>query len=112
MKKKKARSDKNYKFTGKKHSKPGAVALAFSFAPLVLFFYAVSVSYVHGGQAQSKIGCIGIAAILAAFITLWVSVREARKENVIKKVPVTGAVMSVCMLAGWIAVYVIGWIGL
>ncbi len=112
MKKKKARSDKNYKFTEKKHSKPGAFALAFSFAPLALFFYAVSVSYRQSGQAQEKIGCIGVAAILVAFMTLWISIREARKENVIKKVPVTGAVLSVFMLAGWIAVYVIGWMGL
>lgn len=110
--KKKARAEKNYKFTGKKHSGPGAVALIFSFAPLVMFFYAVSVSYLKGGQAQEAIGCIGIAAMLAALMTLRVSVREARKENVIKRVPVTGAVLSVLMLAGWTAVYVIGWMGL
>ncbi len=112
MKKKKARADKNYKFTGKKHSRPGAVALVFSFAPLVLFIYAVSVSYLQGGRAQETIGCIGFAAVLAALLTLRVSVREARKENIIKKVPVTGAVMSILMLAGWMTVYVIGWIGL
>ncbi len=112
MRKKKTRSDKNYKFTGKKHSKPGAAALLFSFAPLALFVYAVSVSYRQGGQAPKEIGCIGIAAILAAFMTLWISIREARKENVIKKVPVTGAALSVFMLAGWVTVYVIGWIGL
>lgn len=110
--KKKARAEKNYKFTGKKHSGPGTVALVFSFAPLVMFFYAVAVSYRNGGQAQETIGCIGIAAVLAALMTLRVSVREARKENVIKKVPVTGAVLSVLMLAGWTAVYVIGWMGL
>lgn len=110
--KKKARADKNYKFTGKKHSGSAAVALVFSLLPLALFFYAVSISYLKGGQAPEKIGCIGIAAILAAFLTLRISVREARKENVIKKVPITGAVLSVLMLAGWTAVYVIGWIGL
>lgn len=110
--KKKARAEKNYKFTGKKHSGPGTVALVFSFAPLVLFFYAVSVSYWKGGQAPQTVGCIGIAAVLAALMTLRVSVREARKENVIKKVPVAGAVLSVLMLAGWAAVYVIGWMGL
>ena len=49
---------------------------------------------------------------MAALMTLRVSVREARKENVLKRVPVTGAVLSVLMLAGWTAVYVIGWIGL
>jgi len=110
--KKKARADKNYKFTGKKNSGPAAAALVGSFAPLVLFFYAVSVSYMQGGQAPEKIGCIGIAAVLAALMTLRISVREARKENVKKKVPVGGAVLSVLMLAGWTAVYVIGWIGL
>lgn len=107
-----ARADKNYKFTKKKHSGPGVAALFFSFAPLVMFGYAVWVSYTRGGQAPEKIGCIGILAVLAACMTLRVSVREARKENVIKRVPVTGAVMSVLMLAGWVAVYVIGWTGL
>lgn len=110
--KRKARADKNYKFTEKKHSGPGTAALVCSFLPLLLFFYAVAVSYLRGGQAPEKTGCIGIAAILAACFTLRVSVREARKENVIKKVPVMGAVMSVLMMAGWIAVYVIGWVGL
>lgn len=110
--KKKQRADKNYKFTGKKHSASGTAAFVFSFAPLALFFYAVSASYLKGGQAPEKIGCIGFAAVLSALWTLWISVREARKENVRKKVPVAGAVLSVLMLAGWTAVYVIGWIGL
>ncbi len=109
--KKKARADKNYKFTKKKHSGPGAVALVFSFAPLLMFAYAVWVSYTKNGQAPETIGCIGIAAMLAACVTLSVSVREARRENIIKKVPVAGAVLSVLMLAGWGAVYVLGWIG-
>ena len=110
--KKKQRADKNYKFTGKKHSAPGAAALVFSFVPLALFFYAVAVSYLKGGQAPQQIGCIGIAAVLSALWTLRISVREARKEKILKKVPVTGAVLSLLMLAGWTAVYVIGWIGL
>lgn len=103
------RADKNYKFTEKKHSGPGVAALVLSFVPLALFFYAAFVSYSMGGQAPDKIGCVGIAAVLSALLTLKISVREARKENVIKKVPVTGAVLSVFMLAGWIAVYVLGW---
>jgi len=88
-KKKKGRADRNYKFTKKKHSVTAAAALFLSFLPLALFIYAVSLSYM---------------------LTLRVSIREARKENVIKKVPVTGAVLSVLMLAGWTAVYVLGWI--
>ncbi len=107
-----ARADRNYKFTKKKHSAPGTAACILSFAPLVMFGYAVWLSYSEGGQAPEKTGCIGIAAVLAACITLKVSIQEARKENVIKRVPVTGAVMSVLMLAGWTAVYVIGWIGI
>ena len=106
---KRARADKNYKFTEKKHSGPGVAAFVLAFVPLALFVYAVSVSYLKGGQAPDKIGCVGIAAILSALLTLKISVREARKENVIKKVPVMGAVLSVFMLAGWIAVYVLGW---
>lgn len=109
--KKRARADKNYKFTEKKHSGPGVLALVCSFVPLLLFFYAVSVSYVRGNAAD-KLGCVGVAAVLIAFLTLYVSVREARRENVIKRVPVMGVMMSVLMLAGWTAVYVIGWIGL
>ncbi len=100
----------DYKFTKKKHSGAGAVAFAFSFVPLALFIYAVTLSYQSGGNAQEKVGCIGVAAILAALLTLRVSIHEARKENVIKNAPVAGAVMSVLMLTGWIAVYVLGWI--
>lgn len=102
---------KNYKFTEKKHSGAGTAALVLSIVPLALFFYAVALSYSKGGHADEKTGCIGIAAVLAALMTLRISVREARKENVIKKVPVAGAILSVLMLAGWTAIYVLGWIG-
>ena len=50
--------------------------------------------------------------MILAFLTFYVSVREARKEKVIKKVPIAGAVLSVLMIAGWTTVYVLGWIGL
>lgn len=110
--KRKSHTDKNYKFTKKKHSGRSILALVFSFAPLVLFFYAVAVSFLKEGQAPETIGCVGIASLLAALLTLKVSISEARKENIIKRVPVTGAVMSVLMLVGWLSVYVIGWVGL
>lgn len=106
------KKNKNYKFTQKKHSGPGVAAFVFSFVPLLLFFYAVAYSFREGGNAPEKIGCIGLAAVLLAFGTLRVSVHEARKENVIKKVPVAGAVISILMIIGWGAVYVIGWTGL
>ena len=109
---KRARADKNYKFTKKRHSGPGTAAFLFSFAPLLMFGYAVWLSYTRGGQAPEQTGCIGIAAVLAACVTLKVSIQEARKENVMKRVPVAGAVMSVLMLLGWTAVYVVGWIGI
>lgn len=111
MKRRKARADKNYKFTEKKHSGLGVAALVCAFIPLLLFFYAVYASYTGGGQAPEKIGCVGIAAMLSALLTLYVSVGEARKENVVKNVPITGAVLSVLMFVGWGVVYVIGWMG-
>ncbi len=110
-KKKRARADKNYKFTERRHSGPAAAAFIISFVPLALFFYAAAVSYATGGQAPQKVGCVGVAAMIVAVLTLDISIREARKEKVIKKVPVAGACMSVLMLAGWTAVYVLGWIG-
>ena len=108
----KARTSKNYKFTKKKHSGLGVAALVLSCVPLILFIYAVTFSFMEGGNAPEKIGCIGLAAVLLSVWTLWVSVKEAGKENVIKKVPIAGAVMSVLMILGWGAVYVIGWTGL
>lgn len=107
----KRKKRKNYKFTEKRHSGPGVAALVFAFVPLLLFFYAVAVSYQNGGNADERIGCVGIAAILAAILTLKVSIQEVRKENVIKRIPVAGTVLSVLMLAGWTAVYVLGWMG-
>ena len=110
--KRRARADKNYKFTERKHSGAGVLAFVCSFVPLLLFFYAVYVSFLRDGQAPEKIGCVGVAAVILAFLTFYVSVREARKEKVIKKVPSAGAVLSVLMIAGWTTVYVLGWIGL
>jgi len=106
------RADKNYKFTEKKHSGLGAAALVLAFFPLLLFFYAVAVSYRSGGDAAQTIGCVGVAAMLLAIFTLWIEVREIKKETVYKRVPVSGAVLSVLMLAGWAGVYVLGWVGL
>ena len=103
---------------GKKRQNPFSVYAVVSqvgfmvVVPLLLFFYAVYVSFLRDGQAPEKIGCVGVAAVILAFLTFYVSVREARKEKVIKKVPIAGAVLSVLMIAGWTTVYVLGWIGL
>ncbi len=107
----KARNGKAYKFTKKRHSGKGVAALALSFVPLILFFYAVAYSFMEGGNAPREIGGVGPAAVLLAIGTLRMSIKEAGKENVIKKEPIAGAVMSVFMILGWGAVYVIGWIG-
>ena len=45
----KARNGKAYKFTKKRHSGKGVAALALSFVPLILFFYAVAYSFMEGG---------------------------------------------------------------
>ena len=104
------RADRNYKFTGKKHSVAGAAALAAAFVPLLLFLYAVSVSYRQGGHAAETVGCVGVAACLISIGTLAAAAHEARKENVFKKIPVSGVIVSLLMLAGWTGVYVCGWI--
>ncbi len=101
---------RNYKFTKKKHSGPAAAALAAAFVPLLLLLYAVWMSYQQGGHAAKMVGCVGIASILIALLTLKVSIQEVRKENVIKRVPIMGTFLSILMLSGWTAVYVLGWI--
>ena len=74
-----ARADKNYKFTEKRHSGVGTMAFVLSFVPLLLFFYAVYISFLRGGQAPEKIGCVGIGAVVFAFLTLYVSEKPVRK---------------------------------
>ena len=53
---------------------------------------------------------MGVAAFLISIGTLAAAAHEARKENVFKKIPVSGVIVSLLMLAGWTGVYVCGWI--
>ena len=103
-----SRKRRSYKFTGKKHSVPAAAALVLAVIPLLLFFYTVAVSFQQGGNASEIIGGVGILAVLIAIFSLMISLKEVRKEEVFKGIPILAAVFGVLMLLGWMAVYGMG----
>ena len=105
-----SRGRHNYKFTGKKHSVPAAVALVLAVVPLCLFFYAEAVSFRRGGNAPEIIGGVGVSALLIAVLSLMISLKEVKKEEVFKGVPVFASVFAFLMLAGWLVIYGMGFL--
>lgn len=89
---------------------PAVAGLCIGLMSVALFVYATVASFLHGGQAEGFIGCVGIAAFLVACAGFALSVREVCREEVYKRVPVASLLVSVLSLGGWAAVYVLGWV--
>ena len=106
MRKKKRNS---YKFAGVKHSKRGKVSLALAILSLSAGIGMVAFSARSQGNATVYVGSAGLLslALALAAVSLLIGLSSLREESY-KLFPVLGSICSVLVLAGWIAIYVLG----
>lgn len=97
----------NYKFADKKHSKRGKVSLTLAILSLLLGIGMVVLSVQNGGNANVYVGSAGIFSLLLAAVSLMIGITSLKEESY-KLFPVLGSICSGLVLAGWIAVYAVG----
>ena len=100
MKRKKKNS---FKFAGKKHSKRGKLSLSLAVCSCIAAVGMVVFSIQSGGQANVYIGCAGLFTLLLSAVSFLIGLTESYKLF-----PVLGSVCSGLILAGWAAIYALG----
>lgn len=96
-----------YKFGDKKHSRRGKVSLALAVLSLIAGIGMVSVSIQNGGNANEYVGSAGLFSMMVCFVSLMVGLTSLREDSY-KLFPVLGSVCSGLTLAGWAAIYALG----
>lgn len=96
-----------YKFGDKKHSKRGKVSLLLAVLSLLAGSVMIGISIQNGGNANQYIGCAGLFVLMVSFVSLLIGIVSLREDSY-KLFPVLGSICSGLALAGWVAVYVLG----
>lgn len=97
----------SYKFADKKHSKRGKISLALAVLSLIAAIGMVVLSIQNDGNANVYIGSAGLLALILTVVSLVIGLSSLLEESY-KLFPVLGSICSGLMLAGWVAVYVLG----
>lgn len=104
MKRKKKTS---FKFAGKKHSKRGKLSLSLAVCSCIAAIGMVVFSIQSGGKANVYVGCAGLFTLLLSAVSFLIGLTSLREESY-KLFPVLGSICSGLILAGWVAIYVLG----
>lgn len=104
MKRKKRTS---FKFAGKKHSKRGKLSLTLALCAVLAGVGMVVFSIQSGGNADVYIGCAGLSALLLSAVSFMIGLASLREDSY-KLFPVLGSICSGLTLAGWLAIYAVG----
>lgn len=103
----KRRKKNVYKFAGKKHSKRGKVSLALAVLSFLSCIALVALSVRNQGNASVYIGSAGLFSLILSAASLFIGL-SGFGEEYYKLFPVLGSVCSGIILAGWAALYVMG----
>ncbi len=96
-----------YKFGDKKHSKRGKISLLLAALSLLAGIVMIGISIQNGGNANPYIGSAGLFALMVSFASLLMGFVSLGEDSY-KLFPVLGSVCSGLALAGWVAIYVLG----
>lgn len=96
-----------YKFAHKKHSRLGKVSLALALLSFAAAAGMILYSIQCGGNANVYVGSGGLLALILTAVSFMIGLFSLRGEDY-KLYSVLGSVASGLMLAGWAAVYVLG----
>lgn len=109
--KRKVHRNRSVKFTGKKFSKKGLVAVIAGIAAIAAMIVVTNLSFQARGQADVYIGSIGLASMACAIFSMIIAIIGLREEDVYKALPGVGLGIGILSTAGWIAIYMGGMIG-
>ncbi|TGY97923.1 hypothetical protein E5329_02015 [Petralouisia muris] len=96
-----------FKLAGKKHSKRGKISLFLALCSVFAGVGMVVLSIQSNGNASVYVGSAGLFALFVSLTSLIIGLSSLKEESY-KLFPVLGSICSVLTLAGWVAVYMLG----
>lgn len=106
------RKKSGYKFTEKTQSKRGIFALLLAFVSMAIFVYVVMNSFHHAGAGSMYLGSAGVASMLIALVAFVLALMSLSEEGSFKLFPYMATIFSFLVSGMWIAIYVVGFMGL
>ncbi len=97
----------NYKFADKKHSKLGKASVGLAVLSFLSAIAMIVLSIQDKGNSSVYMGSAGVLALILTAASFLLGLSSLRGEDY-KLFSVLGSVCSGIMLAGWVAVYVLG----
>lgn len=101
---------KHYKFTHKKKSVRGILAILFSIAAAVIFVVTVTASFQKKGNGSVYLGSMGILSLLFSITAFVLAILAVKEKETFRAIPYTGLGFSIFVLLIWIAVYTVGFL--
>ena len=98
---------KHYKFTKRKKSVRGSLALILAVGAILIFAVTVMESFHKGGNGSVYLGSAGVLSLLISLILAILAVKE---EDTFKTVPYISLVCSVLITGVWAAIYAAGFL--
>jgi uncharacterized membrane protein HdeD (DUF308 family) len=99
---------KNFKFTGKTHSKRGIASLILAVLSCVTGIVAVFNSFTAGGEASVYWGSLGILAMFLAIAAVALASSSRKEEASFQMFPLLGMIVGLLALVSWFVIYMIG----
>lgn len=100
----------HYKFTKKKKSVRGIIAVLLSVASAASFVVMVINSFELDGGGSIYLGSAGVLSLLFSIAALVLSFFSIKEEDTFKAIPYTGFVFSIITTLVWALVYGVGFL--
>lgn len=99
-----------YKFTEKKHSRRGMVALFMAIAMIITFIVFISLAFKGNGTLSMYFGSAGVFAMLFSATAFILAVGSLREETSFPLFPRLSTLVSFIALVCWVGIYVSGFL--
>lgn len=100
--------NRGYKFTSKKQSEKGIMAVVLGLAAMVSFFAANIIAYKAGGAVDNRVGAAGFVSVLFALAGSVLGALGLQEREVYIWIPRIGTGISVISLICWLWIALIG----
>lgn len=100
----------HYKFTQKKKSVRGMLAILFSLVAAVIFVATVLESFSCKGTGSVYLGSMGVLSLLFSVTALVLAILAVKEKETFRTIPYVGLGLSVMVALIWTAIYAIGFL--
>lgn len=102
------RRKSSYKFTEKTHSKRAMISAGIAGVSLLMYLIFIYLSYKVGGNLSAYYGSFGFLAMIAAVVSLGMSLTTLKEEDSFALFPRLALTASVVSTLCWVGTYISG----